>query len=194
MSPGRAAVFLDEDGLLIEDRGLLIAAAEIRILEGVPRALTRLKAAGFWLVVVSNKAVVARGLITEREVDALHAELGRLLEQAGAPGLDAIYFCPHHPDADLPAYRVLCECRKPRPGLLLRAAQQHQLSLSASFMVGDRMTDVAAGVRAGCRTVLVQGPQSQAPAIVTAEPLEDAQPDFTCTSLSEAVDWILKAR
>lgn len=188
-----AAVFLDRDGVLIEDRDLLVDAAQIRILEGVPEALTRLHAAGFRLVVVSNQAVVARGLITECQLDAIHARMQALLQQAGAPPLDAIYSCPHHPEATLPEYRLACECRKPRPGMLLRAAREHRLDLCESVLVGDRLTDVAAGSRAGCRTVLVKTAQTEAPPIVTADPLDDPpQPDFVCANLSAAADWILR--
>lgn len=192
---GDAAVFLDRDGVLVEDRGLLVDAADLCILEGVPLALRRLKEAGFRLVVVSNQAVVARGMITPEGVEAIHAQLLRLLEDAGAPRLDAIYFCPHHPSADLPEYRVVCNCRKPRPGALLRAAEEHCLDLTASFLVGDRMTDIAAGAAAGCRTVLLKRPGEETPPTTTAEPPEGwRQPDYVCRDLSAAVDWILAGR
>ncbi len=190
-----AAVFLDRDGVLVEDRGLLIDAAELHILPGVPSALRRLKESGFRLIVVSNQTVVARGMITPEGVEAIHAQLLPLLEEAGAPRLDAIYFCPHHPNADLPEYRIVCDCRKPQPGILLRAAEEHHLDLSASFMVGDRMTDVAAGAAAGCRTVLLKRPEDETPPETTAEPPEGwRQPDCVCPDLSAAVDWILAVR
>lgn len=190
----RAAVFLDRDGVLIEDRDLLVDSAQIRVLEGVPEALNRLRAAGFRLVVVTNQPVVARGLITERELDAIHARMQELLEQAGSPPLDAIYSCPHHPNATLPEYRVACDCRKPRPGMLRSAASEHGLDLGASFLVGDRLTDVAAGARAGCRTVLVTSRHTYSPPIVTPDPLDDLpQPDFVCANLAAAVDWILRS-
>jgi D-glycero-D-manno-heptose 1,7-bisphosphate phosphatase len=204
----RAAVFLDRDGVLIEDRGLLVDAAGIRILPGVPAALRKLKEAGFFLAVVSNQAVVARGLISPRDLDALNTRIRDLLQAAGAPPLDAAYFCPHHPEAALPQYRVVCDCRKPRPGSLLRAAREHGLDLAASFMVGDRMTDIAAGAAAGCRTVLVQTGRHDAPPIVTAltpgYPLagaspggrgeEGCRPNHTCADLPAAAEWILGER
>ena len=144
---------------------------------------------------ISNQTVVARGLVTEQEVYAIHAKVECLLEQAGAPRLDGFYFCPHHPQATLPAYRIACECRKPRPGLLLRAAREHNLNLIASFVVGDRITDVIAGARAGCRTVLVQTGKHTAPPIEPVEPHDRSiQPDYTCANLSEAVKWILMAK
>jgi len=190
-----AAVFLDRDGVLVEDRGLLVDAGELRVLAGVPSALRRLREAGFHLIVVSNQAVVARGMITPEGVEAIHAQLLGLLEEAGAPRLDAIYFCPHHPNADLPEYRVQCDCRKPRPGALLRAAEEHGVDLAASFLIGDRMTDIAAGAAAGCRTILLRGPERETPPATTPEPPEGwRQPDYVCPDLPAAVEWILAAR
>jgi len=190
-----AAIFLDRDGVLIEDVHLLTNSGQIQILEGAPQALRSLKEAGFRLIVISNQTVVARGLLTEQEVYAINAQMEHLLEQAGGPRLDGFFFCPHHPNATLPAYRTSCECRKPRPGLLLRAAREHNLNLSASFAVGDRITDIIAGARAGCRTVLVQTGKHLAPAIETVEPLDrSVHPDYTCANLSEAARWILTVR
>ena len=187
------AVFLDRDGVLVQDADLLTDAAKFRLLPGVPAALARLRAAGLPLVVVSNQPIVARGLATEADVIGLHKLLQALLVQAGAPCLDGWYFCPHHPKANVPAYRLNCDCRKPQPGLLLRAARELGLDLSASFMVGDRITDIIAGARARCRTILVQTGMHSKPPIETAEPLDlSVQPDFTCAGLPEAADWILR--
>lgn len=188
----RAAVFLDRDGVLIEDTGFLADASQIRILEGVGPALWRLREAGFLLIVVTNQSAVARGLVSEPALEAIHAEMRRQIELAGGPPLDAIYYCPHHPEATLPEYRAACDCRKPGPGLLTQAASALDIDLERSFLLGDRMTDVAAGARAGCRTVLVQSPRTADPPIVTVEPLESGlAPDHTCADLPAAVDWIL---
>jgi D-glycero-D-manno-heptose 1,7-bisphosphate phosphatase len=187
-----AAVFLDRDGVLVQDVDLLIRREDIRLLTGVPEALGLLKRTGYSLNVVSNQTVVARGMATEAEVSALNKYLQKIIELAGGPRLDGWYFCPHHPKANVPAYRINCECRKPHPGMLLRAASELDLDLSASFMVGDRITDIIAGVRAGCRTILVQTGMHSRPPIETAEPLDvSVQPDFICTGLKEAADWIL---
>jgi len=189
------AICLDRDGVLIKDVHLLASPGDIQILEGVPQALRNLKEAGFKLIVVSNQTVVARGLITEREVYVVNAEMERLLEQVGGPHLDGFYFCPHHPNATLSEYRVDCDCRKPRPGLLLRAARELDLNLGDSFMIGDRITDIIAGARAGCRTMLVQTGKHEEPPIEMVEPLDDSvQPDHTCANLSEAARWILGVR
>jgi D-glycero-D-manno-heptose 1,7-bisphosphate phosphatase len=185
-------VFLDRDGVLIEDVHLLVEASRIRILPTVVEALDRLHRAGLVLVVVSNQPVVARGLIDAAGVEALQGEVERRLAEAGAPKLDGFYYCPHHPNATVLDYRRDCECRKPRPGMLLRAAAEHGIDLAASFMVGDRPTDVAAGRAAGARTVQVLSGEHAAPLIVTAERLDsNLRPDHRCKTLADAADWIL---
>src|SRR5438094_4831233 len=145
----RRAVFLDRDGVLIEDVNLLTKREQIRIMPGVAQALERLKQAGFALVVVSNQTVVARGLASEEDVRGINVYLQQLLVQTGGPSLDGWYFCPHHPNATLAGYRMACECRKPGTGMLRQAAQEHDLYLLKSFAVGDRMTDIIAGARVG---------------------------------------------
>ena len=191
--PGSPAVFLDRDGVLVEDVCFLTRAEDFRILPGVPAALTRLHAAGFQLIMISNQSVVARGMISEGQLEEIHAVLQNLFVAAGAPPLDAIYCCPHHPEATLPQYRMACECRKPRPGAILHAAGDRGLDLAASYLVGDRITDVVAGVLAGCRTVLVRSPATADPPIVTVEPLDESlRPDYVCADLGAAADWILR--
>jgi D-glycero-D-manno-heptose 1,7-bisphosphate phosphatase len=192
---GPAAAFLDRDGVLIADTDLITKPQDIRVLAGVPEALLRLHAAGYRLVVISNQAVVARGLLSEEEVAELQAEVGRRLLEAGAPVLDGFFFCPHHPNATLMAYRVACDCRKPRPGLLLRASRELDIDLAGSFMIGDRLTDVIAGERAGCKTILVETGANADAAIETVEPVDlTIEPDYRCHSLADAVRWIERTR
>lgn len=191
----KAAVFLDRDGVLVEDLGLLSRPEELRVLPGVPAALTRLRQAGFVLVVITNQPVVARGLAKESDVQAVHHSLEASLLAAGAPRIDAWYYCPHHPKAEVLAYRVICDCRKPRAGMLRQAARDLGLDLAASYMVGDRITDVAAGASAGCRTVLVETGKHTAAPITLVEPLDpNLAPDQVCTDLPAATDWILAQR
>ena len=188
-----STILLDRDGVLIEDTDLLTDAAQIHILDGVPDALQILKRAGYQLIVISNQPVVARGMLSEPDVVALQEEVNRCLIAAGAPNLDAFYFCPHHPNATLLTYRLDCDCRKPKPGLLMRAAQEHGIDMARSFMIGDRITDVIAGNRAGCRTIQVQTGKHLAPLIQTIEPLDlSLQPDFICPDLPAAARWILE--
>lgn len=185
------AVFLDRDGVLIEDMDLLTEAARIKVLPGVSAALGKLKEAGFALLVVSNQAVVARGLLDEAQVRVLHGEVEGQLCRSGAPALDGFYFCPHHPNATLPAYRTVCDCRKPKPGLILRAAQEHGIDLASSFVVGDRPTDILAGEAAGCRTIWVETGQHRAAPIETSEVAKAPGPDHVCSDLLGAAGWIL---
>lgn len=190
------AVFLDRDGVIVDDCGLVTRAEQFHILAGVPEALARLRATGFRLIVVTNQAVVARGLVTEAELAALHGQLQARLLAAGAPAFDAIYSCPHHPRATLAEYRIECECRKPRPGMLLRAAKELHVELAASYLIGDRPTDILAGQSAGCTTVLVRSSVTTAPAIETATPIDVTSviAAHDCADLGAATDWILRHR
>jgi transaldolase len=172
----RRAVFLDRDGVI--NRTIVRGGkpyppadlSELFILPGVREALERLRRAGFKLIVVTNQPDVARGTQTCQTVEALHAAL---LAQ-GLP-IDSFQTC-YHDDADA------CNCRKPAPGLLLEAAQAHDLDLAASFIVGDRWRDIEAGRRAGCTTIFID--------YLYAEP-ERSRPDVRVTSLAEATEWIL---
>jgi len=151
------AVFLDRDGTIIADVGYLTDVEQIRILPGVPQALAALKRAGFLLVVVTNQSAVARGWLTEERLAEVHEALQQQLVEAGGPPLDAFYHCPHLPEGTVAEYARECDCRKPAPGLLIRAAAQQGVDLQRSCMVGDSERDVEAGRRAGCFTVLVGG-------------------------------------
>ena len=186
------AVFLDRDGVLVRDTGLITNSSQFVILEGVPKALWLLKRAGFRLIVVTNQAVVARGLISEGDLVGLHDSMQRLLMAKGAPKLDAIYACPHHPNANIPEYRLECHCRKPRAGLLLQAAKENDIALGQSFMIGDRLTDIAAGQRAACGTILVQTGQHLAAPIQVVDHLENTPtPDYVEPHLYSAADRII---
>jgi D-glycero-D-manno-heptose 1,7-bisphosphate phosphatase len=190
----KAAVFFDRDGVIIEDVHLLTRVEDVRIRADVPAALKRLSQAGYMLFVASNQTVIARGLVPEEEVVAINREIELRLMGSGAPGFSGWYICPHHPKATLEAYRSDCQCRKPRPGMLLQAAREHGLNLKKSFMVGDRMTDIIAGAHAGCRTVLLKTGAHELPPIETTEPLDSSvKPDFTCGTMAAAADWIIKA-
>lgn len=181
---GRRAVFLDRDGVLIADAHHLRNADQLRVLPGVPEALVRLRAAGWVLIVATNQSVVARGWVSEAELREVHRVLLGMLRERGA-SLDAVYYCPHHPEGAVPEYRLVCECRKPNPGMLLRAAAELGLDLSASVMVGDAASDIEAGRRAGCRTVLVRAGAAETGAGGAAAP------DYVAADLNAAAAWIL---
>ena len=178
---GRPAVLLDRDGVLVEDVGYISSAADLRVLPGVPEALRALAGAGFALAVVSNQSGVARGVLSEAQLQAIHQELGARLAQLGAPAL-AWFYCPHHPEAGAPPYRRRCDCRKPAPGLLFRAREALGLDLERSWVVGDQASDAEAARAAGCRAVLVH-PRGGAGAGVRAAAVVDGLP--------EAARWIL---
>jgi D-glycero-D-manno-heptose 1,7-bisphosphate phosphatase len=190
---GRRAVFLDRDGVLIRDVDHLTAASQMEILPGVPEALRRLRAAGWTVVVATNQSVVARGLVTEDGLRQIHRVLEQQLAARGA-ALDAIYYCPHHPQGAVERYRLACDCRKPEPGLLLRAAKDLGIDLAASAMVGDTASDVEAGRRAGCRTVLISpaGPRGPKEGGGTADGARGAAPDYLAANLQEAAQWVMR--
>jgi len=152
------AVFLDRDGTINQYVGFLKRAEELALIDGAAEAIRRINQSGYLAIVVTNQPVIARGDINWEQLDEIHRKLETLLGREGAY-LDDIFVCPHHPDKGYPrevtAYKVDCECRKPKPGLLLRAAEKYNVDLSESWMIGDSLQDMEAGLAAGCKTVLV---------------------------------------
>ena len=151
---GRRAVFLDKDGTLIDDVPYNVDPDRIRLADGAAAGLRRLAGAGYALILVSNQSGVARGLFGEAALGAVWSRLAELLEPSGV-ALEAVRYCPHHPDGSVAPYAARCDCRKPAPGMLLGAAAERGIDLRRSWMVGDILDDVEAGRRAGCRTVLI---------------------------------------
>ncbi len=153
-TPLGRAVFLDRDGTLVNPRAYPASPRDLRLYATIAPELRALQAAGFTLVVITNQSGLARGLFDEAALARMHAYLAQSLHRRGVR-LDGIYHCPHHPDGVRPELSVVCQCRKPAPGLILDAADRHQIDVARSWMVGDTLSDVAAGRQAGCRTVLV---------------------------------------
>ncbi|MBI2824266.1 MAG: HAD family hydrolase [Planctomycetia bacterium] len=151
----RPAVFVDRDGTINEDVGYLARPSQLRLIAGAAEAIARLNQHGVPVVVVTNQAGVARGLFAESAIGNVHARLDKLLARHGAC-VDRYDYCPHHPRDGQGAYQIDCECRKPRPGMLLRVAEELGLDLARSYMIGDKLTDLEAGAHAGCRTILVR--------------------------------------
>lgn len=143
----KKAVFLDRDGTLIEDRGYMKSTDPIVFLPGIIEALQKLTEMQYELVVVSNQSGIGRGLVSENDVLCINKMLSHLLGPFGIQ-IAAFYFCPHHPDDN-------CECRKPKPGMLLRALKERGIDRSQSFMVGDKLSDAEAGIAAGITPVLI---------------------------------------
>lgn len=144
------ACFLDRDGVLIEEEHYLSNPDQVRLYPGAAGALRGLRAAGFLVVVVTNQSGVARGYYPEEAIAAIHRRIDEILARENA-AVDAYYHCPHHPGGEIDAYTTDCHCRKPAPGMLLRAADDLNIDLSASFMVGDKLSDIGAARAAGCR-------------------------------------------
>ncbi len=188
--PGMPAAFLDRDGTIIEDTGYLGDPEGIRFIPGAQDALRALRAAGYRLIVVTNQAGVARGIITEADVRRVNERLQKLLTEAGVP-LDGIYYCPHHPEGGHAEYRYACACRKPGPGMIERAHRDFGVDLGRSVIIGDHLSDAGVAEHfCGMRGIMVltghgagQHEKIQA---------GDAQaPDHVAADLSAAVAWLL---
>ena len=180
----RQAVFLDRDGTINEEVGYLDNPERLRLIPGAAEAIRLLNEAGVLVIVISNQAGVGRGYFPVSTVEAIHEQLGRLLGRCHAR-FDAIYYCAHHPSEQ-------CKCRKPKAGMLTQAAQEHGIDGQRTFMVGDKVSDIDAGRRVGCRTILVltgYGEQAREEFISS-----NFQPNHTSTDLYDAVKWILAQR
>ena len=190
----RPAAFLDRDGVLVEilrdaELGVLYTAFhpdQLRPVRGAVAALRRLGELGYLRVVVTNQPGPAKGHFPEAQIERMHVRLRELFEGQ----IDAIYHCPHHPEGGPggdPALVRVCDCRKPKPGMLLQAARELAIDLGASAMIGDSPDDVRAGRAAGVRTVLLNGGRCE---LCPNRGPDASPPDATVASLSQAVDWM----
>jgi D-glycero-D-manno-heptose 1,7-bisphosphate phosphatase len=178
------AVFLDRDKTVIEDPGYINDPDLIHLLPRAGEAVKMLNAAGYLVVIVTNQSGVARGLVTEDRLTEIHQ---RLRDELGARGarVDAIYYCPFHPEGIIEKYTRVSEMRKPQPGMLLQAAGEMNIDLTQSWMIGDSAIDVEAGQRAGCRTIRL------AP---SEEALEEPKADMVAPDLYAAAELVLGTR
>jgi D-glycero-D-manno-heptose 1,7-bisphosphate phosphatase len=151
----RSAVFLDRDGTIIRQVELLHKFSQMRLFSDAAKSIKTFNDLGYFVIVITNQPVVARGIMTPKEVENIHRLLSERLKKRDAR-INAFYFCPHHPKANVKKYRVVCDCRKPAPGMILKAAKEHNIDLKKSFLIGDSTQDVAAGNRAKVRTILVR--------------------------------------
>jgi D-glycero-D-manno-heptose 1,7-bisphosphate phosphatase len=191
MTTRRPAVFFDRDGTLNEEVEFLSAPEQLRLIPGAGRAVRAVNENGFLAVVISNQSGIARGLFTEADLIPIHAKFRQELGANGAR-IDRIYYCPHHPTAGIPPYRVDCECRKPRPGMLRRAEEEMGVDLSGSYVIGDRTVDVLAGRNAGAKGILVLTGYGVTAAGECRE--QGIVPDYIAPSVGEAVNFILNER
>ena len=180
----KRAVFLDRDGVIVEQEEYLNRTEDLVLIPGAGEAIARLNAASIPVIVVTNQAGIAKGHLTLSDLEEIHTCLRRELSACGAR-LDAIYYCPHHPEATVPEFLRDCPCRKPGIGMLEKAHDEHGIDLDASYLVGDATGDILAGKRAGCRAILVTtgfGGSDEHYAV---------EPDLRVADLSEAVERIL---
>ena len=176
------AIFLDRDGTINVYNGFVRSTDDFTLIPGVASAIKRFNDEGFLTIVVTNQPVIARGEATVEELNEIHNKMETLLGNEGAY-LDAIYYCPHHPhkgyEGEIPELKIECNCRKPKPGLLLPAAKDYNIDLSESYMIGDTENDILAGINAGCQTVLV------------SEEEKNFNQNLTVDNLNEAADYII---
>jgi D,D-heptose 1,7-bisphosphate phosphatase len=171
------AVFLDRDGTINRDVNYCPSVKEFEILPGVPDAIRLLNQHGFKVIVITNQSGIARGLFTENTLSQIHEHMNKVLAQNKAY-IDGIYYCPHHPDDS-------CDCRKPKPKLILQAAKEHNIALGFSYMIGDHPKDVAAGKNAGCKTIWLDNNSSN------AANLGPVSAEYNASNLLDAVKWII---
>lgn len=181
LSNKQKAIFLDRDGTINKYVGFLRDINDFELIDGVAEAIKEINRSGYLAVVVTNQPVIARGEVTYEELNEIHNKMETLLGKQGAY-LDAIYYCPHHPDSgfdgEVKELKLDCDCRKPKPGLLLKAAEELNIDLSQSWMIGDSKNDIMAGKNAGCKTALIGN--------------EDYKQDITVDSLLIFVNEIIK--
>jgi D-glycero-D-manno-heptose 1,7-bisphosphate phosphatase len=182
-----SAVFLDRDGVINVEDGIISDPGQLRLIEGSGEAIARLNRLKLPVIVVTNQPVVARGWVSEADVDKLHDHLRDLLSEHGA-SLDAIYFCPHHENANDPNYRRICDCRKPRPGMLLQATRDLRLDPEKCILIGDRTVDLQAAREAGCQAYLVKT------GFAGKDGKCDTEPDMVFNDLLAAVNHIEKCK
>lgn len=185
----RPAIFFDRDNTLIVSDDYLGDPEKVVLMDGAATAVARARAMGFATIVISNQSGVARGRFGTDAVDAVNKRMDQMLLTANrAAVIDRHEYCPHHPEGPVEEFKQVCECRKPKPGMILDAAEKMALDVTRSWVIGDAPRDIQAGRAAGCRTILLQTPGvPQSPA--AAEKLT-TPPDYMATSLSAAMDFI----
>lgn len=186
----KPAVFLDRDGTINEQMGYINHISRFHLLPGAAAAIRRLNEERIPVVVVTNQSGLARGYFPEELLTAVHEKMYRQLAEEGAH-VDGLYICPHHPEAKEERYRMDCSCRKPKTGLLEQAARELKIDLSASYMVGDRWSDLRCGLRVGATPVLVLTGYGRGD-FKYIGPSQQVQPAHVAEDLPAAVSWILQ--
>ena len=186
--PGRRAAFLDRDGTVLEEAGYLDRLERLVFFPFAIDAIRLLNRAGYAVVIVTNQSGVGRGMYEESFVRDAHAVIDERVRDGGGR-IDGFYYCPHHPNAEVERYRRNCDCRKPGPGMLRAAATELGIDLTRSVAVGDKWTDVQAGVAAGGRGVLVRTGYGRSTELSVRQRVE---PAYVADDLIAATSWILR--
>jgi D-glycero-D-manno-heptose 1,7-bisphosphate phosphatase len=184
------AVFLDRDGTINEEVNYLSEPDQLKLIPGAIEAITMLNQDRIPVIVVTNQAGIARGYFTEERLDLIHKTLNQILISVGAR-IDDFYYCPHHPTAGKGDYLLNCNCRKPQPGMLIEAAKKWQLDLSQCYLIGDKSSDIMAGKKAGCHTILVRSGYGKEQ---LADWKEKELPDRVSENLLSAVEMFIIRR
>ena len=184
----KPAVFLDRDGVIMEDVAHLHRPSQVRLITGAGLAIKRLNDAGYWVIVVTNQSVIARGMLGVDRLALIHQLMCDELARTGGE-VDAIYHCPHHPTAGRGEYKRICDCRKPAPGLIRQAEADVPIDLKASWVIGDKISDVGLGAGLGLRNILVLTGYGKEHSAVVLGTYPDT---FVVADLGKAVDLILK--
>jgi len=182
------AVFLDRDGTINEEMGYINHLSRFKMFDFAPEAIRLLNESGFKVFVVTNQSGVARGYFDEKLVKKIHQNLIEKIKKAGAH-IDEIYYCPHHPQEGQGPYRIDCECRKPKTGMIQKAKEAFNLDMSQSFMIGDRYKDVEFGRKAGMKTIMVLTGYGKGEYTYQKEQWPQ-MPDHICEDLLDAARWI----
>lgn len=172
----RPAVFLDRDGVLTEEKGYIFSIGELNIFSYTAKCVEQIHKKGYWAIVVTNQSGVARGFFTEREIQEMNQYL------ISKTNVDAVYYCPHHPEGSVIKYRKKCHCRKPEIGMFERACQDFNIAIEKSYMVGDRADDIIAGQRAGFMTMLLESGYG------TKRLEKDVRPDYILGDLRDVIN------
>lgn len=173
-------IFLDRDGIINEDRKDFVKTRnEFRFVPGIIDSIKKLNENGFEIIIVTNQSGVAGGFYTEKDLNEIHENM---LEQMGKKDATVkdIFYCPHHPQGKVDKYRKICDCRKPKPGLILKAAKKYNIDPSETWMIGDSERNIEAGRRAGCRTIRIEGDKGIEGVIENISTEKNSKTDSIC--------------
>jgi len=183
------AVFIDRDGTINVNVHHLNCVEDLQLIPNAAEAIAKLNTAGYPVIIITNQSAIARGLLTEEGLTEIHTELKSILASQHA-SINGIYHCPHHPDY---GEKIICDCRKPKPNMLQRAAQEHNLDLSRSFMIGDSYSDLLAGWNAGCQSALVRTGYGEQ--VISKANTENTQKiSYIGDDLLDVVNWIIASK